>query len=131
MSNIHSVKGKIYMENFQSQLDRWLVIWQERLRLLDWDIKIKAVKAYKLGDENLGNTSWSLSKRKAVLQVLLPEHHEPSEDFPYDPEKTVIHELLHVCFAPFDNHKEDTLEGKTMEWAIEAISEALVSLDRE
>lgn len=58
--------------------------------------------------------------------VLDPVDYPPDIITPYELEETLVHELLHLHFAPFMS-EHDTLERTLQEQAIDAIAKALVS----
>lgn len=100
--------------------------WQKRLGLSDWTVKASLVRQYEMGDEQaVGHCNWVLSKRSASIKVLDPIDYPPDIITPYNPETTLVHELIHLHFAPF-MADHDTLEHILQEQAIDAIAKALV-----
>jgi hypothetical protein len=79
-----------------------------------------------------GSCNWTLSKREAAVRILDPIDYPDDVVFDQDVEKTVVHELLHLHFAPFmGDYKPDDLEHIAKEQAIEAVAKSLVALKRE
>lgn len=109
--------------------------WQRRLRLLDWKVTTKLVrkdKFDKVGEVFGYNAGTSLAfcdkfleGKEAKIWILHPDDAQEIETPErLDIENTVVHELLHLHFAPFANgEKENSL---LHEQAIEAITEALL-----
>jgi hypothetical protein len=113
----------------QKELERLCLGWQRRLRLLDWDVKVKLCREREFVDHGRqGEVEYSLINKQAVIHILDPVDF-PSGDWDQDQEKTLIHELLHLHTAPF-SPEADTLQGAAEEWAINSIAAALVELKR-
>ncbi len=107
-----------------------LPIWQKLLRLQDWDIKIKWKFPDELGTRAFGYIDWNLSKKVATVELVDPQH--LSKDLNYNPEKTLVHELLHVHFTPACEAKDDnSFQSKVHECSIDQVARALILLARE
>ncbi|MDD9147361.1 hypothetical protein OYT88_02200 [Sporolactobacillus sp. CQH2019] len=110
----------------EEQLQKKLSYWQNRLRLKDWDITVSIKRMSQFSSDNLqGECEWVLQSKVARIRILDPD------DFTHsiltnDMEECLVHELLHLHFAPFDNEKNYMVQ----EQAIEAIAKALVETDR-
>ncbi len=77
--------------------------WQERLGLQDWAITLRInckQEDMELGEVN-GETSWSTSIKSASIKIISKETYG-ERMLPYDFEKTLVHELLHLKFALID-----------------------------
>jgi len=83
-----------------------------------------------LPDDTQGYCDWVLQKLQAVIRIISPDDYPFDASFPQDIEKTLVHELLHLMFAPFDVGC-DTSEYVAQHQAIELLSRALVKLKRE
>jgi hypothetical protein len=118
------------MKLTKKQLNVWLRKWQSALRLLDWEIvaEIKRAKDMSL-EHTMGTCTHTLAKKIAFIEVLNPRDY-PADWMDVDSERTVVHELLHCLFAPFEA-KTGTAEDIAQEQAIHAISTALVESDRK
>jgi hypothetical protein len=114
----------------QDELNELLAMWQYLLRLQDWDIKAKfaRVSTFDVGQSE-GEVNWVLSKRQAIVKILDPVDYPEDAGWPQDAEQTLVHELLHLHFAPFDA-ESGSPELTAQEQAIEAISKALVGIKR-
>lgn len=106
--------------------------WQETLRLQDWDIKVKIARGngLDLPEGVQGRCEWVLAKRLAFIRILDPVDWDKTILWPQDMEATLVHELLHLHFAPFDDFPEDSQKNTATEQAIVALSFSLVNLKR-
>jgi len=106
--------------------------WQERLKLQHWFVKVKICRRDDMGmDETCGTCRWVLSRAEALLKLLDPIDYPEDAIVGQDHEITLVHELLHIHFAPFtDKLDADSLEHIAMERATEQIARTLVELKR-
>ena len=107
--------------------------WQERLKLQHWFVKVRICRHDDMGmDETCGTCRWVLSRAEALLKLLDPIDYPTDGIVEQDHEITVVHELLHIHFAPFTSElKVDSIENIFMERATEQIARTLVALKRE
>ena len=112
-----------------SDLEYCLREWQKVLRLQDWDIKAELCSAARLHGK-LGSCSVSFSKKAAKILILDRASHDATidSDWPYDPELTLVHELLH-CHSGFMDGMTDYVETFE-EHMVESIATGLVGLRR-
>ena len=103
--------------------------WQKRLRLQDWDIELRVARERELSHPaNGAECHWNLGRRMAQIFFVDMIDHDPARHYPFVQELLLIHELLHLHFAPFDTFAEDSPQGVAIEQAIEGISRALLAL---
>ncbi|WP_144558520.1 hypothetical protein [Shouchella miscanthi] len=118
----------------QEQLQERLEYWQGKLRLRDWIItaKIKRLVEFEVTGR-AGEIHALYESREAAIKILDPMDWNGSDGFPLnDMEHTLVHELLHIHTMPINKDKEDIGGGCVFEeQAIESITRALLSLDRE
>ncbi|HEY1495120.1 MAG TPA: hypothetical protein VGF49_11285 [Candidatus Solibacter sp.] len=77
-----------------------LQIWQDRLNLKDWDIKIQMVRTDQLEPKTLGNINWDCDVKTAKISVLSSYDYKlPYHEMLNDMEFTVVHELVHLHLA--------------------------------
>lgn len=114
----------------EEQLQAKCLEWQKLLRLQDWHVKVyvKRDRDLMLG-KKAGVCRWTIAKKMAIIQVLDPTDYDPDTPWEQDMELTLVHELLHLHLAPFDNFEDSPLET-AVEQAVESISEGLVTLRR-
>jgi hypothetical protein len=106
--------------------------WQRTLRLQDWQIKVKIARGngLDLPEGIQGRCEWVIKRRSAFIRLLDPVDWDKTCLWPQDMEVTLVHELLHLHMAPFDEFKVGTPKDVAVEQAIVAISNALVTLKR-
>jgi len=107
-------------------LDRW----QARLRLSDWEIKARIVRAVAMArpDAN-AEVAVYLKAKRATITLCHPEDYAIRNDglWPYDMERYLVHELLHVPMKAFAPDSEDEPDKHIlMEQFIESMASALV-----
>lgn len=112
----------------QKRLERVLKVWQKALHLLDWEVKIRMVRARE-NDNNQGQVAFNLNKRQALITVMNPLDYDNPE-FPQDIERTIVHELIHLHLAPL-NTPPDGPMWIAEEQAINALADAFVRLQRK
>jgi hypothetical protein len=109
-----------------------LAIWQKRLNLQDWKISVVMSRATELKPKTLGNIHWDLDKKSAVIRVLDPaDYRLPFPDMLKDMEFTVVHELIHLQFAPVVSElQRSDANRREEEHAVNHMTDALLKLDR-
>lgn len=111
----------------EKQLQEKLKYWKKRLRLRDWTIDAHVYRLSEFSNTNRqGECQWVEESKTAQIKVLDPA------DFSHtilinDMEETLVHELLHLHFAPMNEDKY----YMPIEQAIESIAKALVEIDRK
>jgi hypothetical protein len=111
-----------------AQVVDWVRTWQTRLRLDDWKIETRIVRASQLKPDTLGNLKWNSISRTAVIKVLSPLDYDiPAADVPDDIEYTILHELVHLQLSvlPRDSNRREVEEI-----VVNKISDALMQLDK-
>lgn len=106
-----------------------LALWQKRLRLTDWRIDIRQVRAKELKPKTVGNIHWDTPRKVATIRVLSHLDYK-SSSFPAilrDMEFTVVHELVHLQLSSLP--RSEASRGAE-ERAVNMITEALLELDR-
>lgn len=105
--------------------------WQKILRLQDWIVStsIERGRDFNL-EKSQGECSWNIQTKLAKIRVLDPSDYPPGSMIEQDMEQTLVHELLHLHYAPFDNFNYDSLENTALEQSIDSIAMALVNLKR-
>jgi len=106
-------------------------LWQKRLRLQDWIVKASICRARDMLKEGVnGECRWVLEKKMANVRILDPVDYPDDLMEPQDHERTLVHELLHLHFAPFDREYDEN-KDILIEQAIDSIAYGLVNLARE
>lgn len=115
------------------QLEEACWWWQHELRIGDWDIKPELVRGYDLGDK-LASANIHLDGNRATVKLVewrdIPDGERTDAAFT-DMEHSLVHELLHVMFAPFEGKVPgESLEHEFLEQSINKLAYALVKLKR-
>lgn len=108
--------------------------WKERLGLQDWAIVLRInckQEDMELEDVN-AETIWTTSIKSATIKVISKEVYG-DRILPFDFEKTLVHELLHLKFGLIDqgvNSYESKVTYEAMHQLIDDIARALVMTKR-
>jgi hypothetical protein len=109
-------------------VDQKLQLWQNRMDLKDWDIKVDVVRADKLEPKTLGNVHWDTDVKAATICVLSPEDYKlPYKAMLDDMEFTIVHELVHLELASLPR---SDASRRVEEHAVNEIAGALLKLAR-
>ncbi|MCX6619724.1 MAG: hypothetical protein NTY38_01325 [Acidobacteria bacterium] len=112
----------------EEQVRDWVRVWQQRLKLDQWNIQTRIVRASELKPDTLGNCKWDSEKRTALIRVLDPADYDlPATAIPSDIEFTVVHELVHLQLSALPR---DPKRRNVEEDVVNGITDALVNLDR-
>jgi len=104
--------------------------WQERLGLIDWRIELKQkCKPEEMELENVaGCTAWSESIKTARIEIIDPKCYG-DRVAPFDWEKTLVHELLHLKLCLVSDGV-DAFQERYMHQVIDDLARAFVSAKR-
>ena len=106
-----------------------LQIWQDRLDLKDWDIKIQMVRTDQLEPKTLGNINWDFDVKQAKISVLSSYDYKlPYHEMLNDMEFTVVHELVHLHLASLPR---SDASRRVEEHAVNELAGALLRLARQ
>jgi hypothetical protein len=116
----------------ESYLHKRLALWQDRLNLQDWKIKIIQSHPSSLRAGTLGNIHWDADEQTAVIRVLdASDYQLPMSGALKDMEFTVVHELVHLELSSltknFKSRSEESYSGE--EQAVNRMADALLKLD--
>lgn len=109
--------------------------WQERLGLQDWAIVLRY--NCKFSDletqDSVGETLWNITIKNATIRIISKEEYGTDRTLPFDFEKTLVHELLHLKFGIIDS-MNSTYESKVVDelrhQLIDDLARALVMAKR-
>lgn len=111
-------------------LKRLTAIWQERLKLLDWDVKVRwATPEEVTGSYGLCNYEHETKEVEIVITHPKDYSDEDKADRTKDPEVFIVHELSHLHLLPFDA-KSGSLQETVEENVVNLFSRLLVAVDR-
>ena len=104
--------------------------WQNRLGLQDWRIKLndKCKPEDMLMEDVAGCTEWTESNKTARIDIL-DEKYYGKRIVPFDYEKTLVHELLHLKTSLVSDNVPD-LQTRYMHQMIDDLARALVDAKR-
>jgi hypothetical protein len=112
----------------QSFLGERLWLWQKRLSLTAWNIRLKFSRSFELRPKTLGNIHWDAETHTAEIHVLAPEDYKLSaSEMLADMEFTVVHELVHLQLSSLPRSEASR---SAEEHAVNQITQALLNLDR-
>lgn len=109
----------------QEELEVRCKVWQERLRLQDWIVKVSLEPHFKLLQGTGANVAITLERKEAIVYILQRDDYPPDDQFPQDMENSLVHELLHLHFEPLGINRDGS-EHVAQEQAICCIASSLV-----
>lgn len=113
----------------EDELKKLCAFWQNQLKLNNWRIAIGIERKTAFNNsQSTGEIDYVLPLGQAIIKVLDPLDY-PNSPFKQDMEITLVHELLHLYFAPFAP-LNNTLEHDFMENTIEQLANILVAMKR-
>ena len=111
-------------------MNKLLSEWQNRLGLQDWRIKLVdncTPEEMTLSDV-AGCTDWSEAIKTARIEIIDPKYYG-ERIVPFDYEKTLIHELLHLKLSLVSDSVTD-LQSRYMHQIIDDLARAFVDAKR-
>jgi len=99
--------------------------WQRVLRLQDWEVDFDINRFYEMNIANRAEVHWDLNHKMARIDIRPPADVVPSSRKYTKYDAIIVHELLHLHFAPLDKWPKGSTENILLEQAIEAIAQAL------
>lgn len=111
-----------------TQLKTLVAKWQERLRLEDWNIKVRWATPEEVAAGDWNGVCWPyVTTKEAEIAIINPI--SALSDEGRDTEYLVVHELLHLHHAPFQT-KEGSMGELAEENIVHSIAILLLALDR-
>ena len=104
--------------------------WQMRLGLIDWRIKlIDGLRPDEMTvNDSAGCTEWTESTKTARIEIINHIYYG-DRIVPFDYEKTLVHELLHLKLSLVSDNVDD-LQARYMHQIIDDLARALVEAKR-
>jgi hypothetical protein len=103
-----------------------LALWQDRLDLKDWTIKIQMARTEQLEPKTLGNIKWDSDVKTARISVLSSYDYKlPYREMLDDMEFTIVHELVHLQLASLPR---SDASRRVEEHAVNELAAALLKL---
>lgn len=108
-----------------------LLEWQQRLMLNDWVIKVyDNCQTYELTLRDVaGECEWEESKKSAVIRIITEKEYG-DRIIPFDKEKILVHELLHIKFS-FIQNSGNELQDRFVHQLINDMAVSLVAAKRK
>lgn len=108
-----------------SQIEKTLRECQKRLRIQNWDIDLKVVRAGDFPDGRVAQCKYHTRNMSATISILDPRDNKDTAPGMQDVKCTLYHELLHPILSPlFDEKIDEDLQ----EQAIERIAKGLAGI---
>lgn len=117
-------------EDNMTEHEKLLQEWQSRLGLQEW--RIKLCDCCKPDDMTLqgvsGDVDWTECIKTARIEILDPQYYG-DRIVPFDWEKTLVHELLHLKLSLVSDNVDD-LQARYMHQIIDDLARAFVDAKR-
>jgi len=114
---------ELFAENYVRDKLR---IWQQRLNLNDWNLRVDLVRPSGLEPKTLGSIHWDTTTKRATIAVLSSYDYKlPFRSMLDDMEFTVVHELVHLQLASLPRSEASR---KNEEHAVNELASALIRL---
>ena len=114
----------------ETEHERLLKEWQNRLGLHDWIIKLSdyCLPENMSAQDVAGDVDWRECSKNAVIEILDPQFYG-DRIIPFDYEKTLVHELMHLKLSLVSDGVAD-LQARYMHQIIDDLARALVDAKR-
>ena len=112
----------------QKYVEHSLRVWQQRLNLNGWSLKVALVHPSAMEPKTLGNIHWDRNTKTATISVLSSyDYTLPLHEMLDDMEFTIVHELvhLHLCSLP-----KSAASERNEEYAVNQLAHALIDLEK-
>jgi len=107
----------------QTELRELLYVWQERLRLRDWKVKLR----FQDLDNDYGSCYCNPEDKTATIKILNFKDKLWRDDEAVTHEHVLVHEILHIHFWPLHEGDVNHPNMVIVEQVINFITDALVS----
>ena len=111
--------------------EKYFKYWQEKLGLTDWTIKFQSnVEPEDMAlDEACGCTSYIEVGKTALIQILNPERYRYTVE-PFDIERTIVHELLHLKLCLLEGD-DDPVRTRVHHQLVDELAKSFVKARRD
>lgn len=95
------------------QLRKEAKVWQKKLGLMNWTIKIMWAKPEELNTETekvFGLNTYDPNHMESTIRILNPKYED------YDVLNTMVHELLHLYMFPLESAAGFSIKPPTDQW---------------
>lgn len=112
----------------EKQIQKLCFEWQKVLRLSDWYVTVRFVPVKEMNStSHLGMASYCRNHKIAKIKIILERDYDDNSVTPYDAERTLIHELIHLHLAHNGIDYEDARNAE-QEQAINALTDAFITV---
>lgn len=113
-----------------SNEEKLFMYWRDMLKLNDWTIQFRYnVQHDDMNiEDSCGCTSWNEASKTALIQILKPDQYG-DRIVPFDVEKTIVHELLHIKMSLIASECDD-LQERIAHQIIDDLAKAMVNARR-
>ncbi len=114
----------------ETQGEKLMREWQNRIGLQDWTIVLSDMRRPEdMAVQGVsGDVDWTEANKTAVIEILDPQFYG-ERIVPFDYEKTLVHELLHLKLSLVSDHVDD-LQARYMHQIIDDFARAFVDAKR-
>jgi predicted small lipoprotein YifL len=110
----------------QKFVEEKLQLWQQRMNLNTWNIRVKLVRTNTLKPKTLGGIHWDSSIMEATVEVMSTYDYKlPHQQMLDDMEFTVVHELVHLQLSSLPRSEASR---SAEEHAVNEIAATLINL---
>lgn len=115
---------KLTLEEKEKLTDYWV----KRLRLGDWAIKFELnASSDQLGEGTFGEARLNEVTKMAVILILREEDFDNEKNaFPFEFERTLVHELLHLKCCLIESDPDNELRNRVVHQLLDDLAKALV-----
>jgi hypothetical protein len=116
----------------EAELKELCALWQKRLRLQDWNVRLEVVEARELA--GFANCRSSLREKTALIRIVDVADSTSSDTEIFggrNVEEDLVHELIHLHVEPFSPDDRDSTEWEAIEQAVGVLANCIVRLSRE
>ncbi len=95
----------------ESRLDRQMRLWQKRLGLEEWNLRLRVVRQTEIDRNSWGAAEWDPQVKTGIISVLDPrDYNLKGGELRLDMECTIVHELVHIQVSPLAARDEGQRE---------------------
>lgn len=117
----------------EAELRELCTLWQKRLRLQDWNVRLEVVEARVLNGA-FANCRTALSEKSALIRFTDADDTSSADTEIFggrDMEEDLVHELIHLHAEPFSPDDRDSTEYEAIEQAVGVLANCIVRMSRE
>jgi predicted metal-dependent peptidase len=118
------------VDKCNKELEKLVGKWQKILHEESWTIQAFLVPPEAMSEQNRdGESMITLPTETCYIRILNPVYYTGCVN-DMDEEEVLVHEMLHIIFAPFQPENHESLEYTLWEQAVDRLARTLVALDR-